>query len=69
LSVLVFGGERTIGSCVRPRRVTPPTMTRLVAGSSPMVWSSGPDPADRRAVRVGQRPTAGAACWPAGIAA
>ena len=32
LSVLVFGGPRTIGSLAAVEGVTPPTMTRLVAG-------------------------------------
>jgi len=30
LSVLVFGGERTIGELAAAEQVTPPTMTRLV---------------------------------------
>src|SRR4029077_14684122 len=32
LSVLVFGGPRTIGALASAEGVTPPTMTRLVAG-------------------------------------
>lgn len=53
LSVLVFGGPRTIGSLARAERVTPPTMTRLVAGmvASGLVERLG-DPDDRRVVRV-----------------
>ena len=31
LSVLVFGGPRTIGSLAAVEGVTPPTMTRLIA--------------------------------------
>jgi DNA-binding MarR family transcriptional regulator len=57
LSVLVFGGERTIGSLASAERVTPPTMTRLVAGlvADGLVERTG-DPADRRAVRVRATP-------------
>jgi DNA-binding MarR family transcriptional regulator len=46
-------GERTIGSLATAERVTPPTMTRLVAGlvADGLVERTG-DPADRRAVRV-----------------
>src|SRR5262245_59985510 len=53
LSVLVFGGERTIGSLATAEGVTPPTMTRLVAGlvADGLVERAG-DPADRRAVRI-----------------
>jgi DNA-binding MarR family transcriptional regulator len=32
LSMLVFGGARTIGALAQAEGVTPPTMTRLVAG-------------------------------------
>ena len=53
LSVLVFGGPRTIGSLAGVEGVTPPTMTRLVAA---MVRSGLverlEEPADRRVVRV-----------------
>jgi DNA-binding MarR family transcriptional regulator len=53
LSVLVFGGPRTIGSLATVEGVTPPTMTRLVAG---MVVDGLverlPDETDRRVVRV-----------------
>ena len=57
LSVLVFGGERTIGSLASAEGVTPPTMTRLVAGlvADGLVERDG-DPADRRAVRVRATP-------------
>src|SRR5262245_39125566 len=53
LSVLVFGGERTIGSLASAEGVPPPTMTRLGAGlvADGLVARAG-DPADRRAVRV-----------------
>jgi DNA-binding MarR family transcriptional regulator len=53
LSVLVFGGPRTIGELAGIEGVTPPTMTRLVAA----MVADGlvvrlEDPADRRIVRV-----------------
>jgi len=53
LSVLVFGGERTIGALASAERVTPPTMTRLVAGlvADGLVERSD-HPTDRRAVRL-----------------
>jgi DNA-binding MarR family transcriptional regulator len=53
LSVLVFGGERTIGALASAEGVTPPTMTRLVAGlvADGLVERTG-HPTDRRAVRV-----------------
>jgi DNA-binding MarR family transcriptional regulator len=53
LSVLVFGGPRTIGSLAAIEGVTPPTMTRLVAamvGDGLVVRT--PDETDRRVVRV-----------------
>ena len=57
LSVLVFGGERTIGSLATVEGVTPPTMTRLVAAmvAEGLVERTA-DPADRRAVLVRASP-------------
>jgi DNA-binding MarR family transcriptional regulator len=53
LSVLVFGGPRTIGSLAAIEGVTPPTMTRLVAAMvADGLVERLPDPADRRAVQV-----------------
>ena len=53
LSVLVFGGPRTIGSLAAIEGVTPPTMTRLVAAmAAGGLVDRQPDPADRRIVRV-----------------
>lgn len=53
LSVLVFGGPRTIGSLASIEGVTPPTMTRLVAAmAADGLVERLPDPADRRVVRV-----------------
>ena len=53
LSVLVFGGPRTIGSLAAVEGVTPPTMTRLVAAMvADGLVERLPDPADRRVVRV-----------------
>ena len=53
LSVLVFGGPRTIGSLAAAEGVTPPTMTRLVAGmAADGLVERLPDDTDRRVVRV-----------------
>lgn len=53
LSVLVFGGPRTIGALATIEGVTPPTMTRLVAGMvSDELLERLPDETDRRVVRV-----------------
>ena len=53
LSVLVFGGPRTIGSLASVEGVTPPTMTRLVAGMvDDGLVERSPDETDRRVVRV-----------------
>jgi DNA-binding MarR family transcriptional regulator len=53
LSVLVFGGPRTIGSLAAAEGVTPPTMTRLVAGMvADGLVIRATDPTDRRLVRV-----------------
>jgi DNA-binding MarR family transcriptional regulator len=53
LSVLVFGGERTIGQLASAEGVTPPSMTRLVAAmEAEGLVSRGPDTTDRRVVRV-----------------
>lgn len=53
LSVLVFGGPRTIGTLAGIEGVTPPTMTRLVAAmAADGLVERLEDPADRRVVRV-----------------
>lgn len=53
LSVLVFGGPRTIGALADVEGVTPPTMTRLVAAMvADGLVERLEDPADRRVVRV-----------------
>lgn len=53
LSVLVFGGPRTIGSLAALEGVTPPTMTRLVAAmAADGLVERLPDPGDRRVVQV-----------------
>ena len=53
LSVLVFGGSRTIGELAGIEGVTPPTMTRLVAAMvADGLIDRREDPADRRVVRV-----------------
>lgn len=53
LSVLVFGGARTVGELAAAEQVTVPTMSRLVSGlSSEGLVTRGSDPADGRRVRV-----------------
>jgi DNA-binding MarR family transcriptional regulator len=53
LSVLVFGGPRSIGRLARDERVTAPTMTRLVAGlERDGLVARVADPDDRRSARL-----------------
>ena len=57
LSVLVFGGPRSIGALARAEQVRLPTMSRLVAAlERDGLAARTPDPADGRASRV--HPTA-----------
>lgn len=53
LSVLVFGGERSVGALAAAEQVTPPTMTRLVSALEADGWvERRPSPADGRVVLV-----------------
>jgi DNA-binding MarR family transcriptional regulator len=53
LSVLVFGGPRTLGALAKVEHVRPPTMTRIVAGlEAAGLAMREPVPGDRRAARV-----------------
>ena len=53
LSVLVFGGSRPIGRLARDEGVSPPTMTRLVAGlEADGLVTRTTDPDDRRTQRI-----------------
>ena len=53
LSVLVFGGPRTLGALASIEHVRPPTMTRIVAGlEAAGLATREPVPGDRRAARV-----------------
>ncbi len=53
LSVLVFGGPRSLGELAAAEQVRPPTMSRIVdALASAALVSRDPDPTDRRGVRV-----------------
>jgi DNA-binding MarR family transcriptional regulator len=62
LSVLVFGGPRTIGALAAAEGVTPPTMTRLAAGLvADGLVERLDEPADRRVVRLQASPTGRAA--------
>jgi len=53
LSVLVFGGERTIGELAGAEQVAAPTMTRLLTGLEKDGYvRRTPDPTDGRVTRV-----------------
>jgi DNA-binding MarR family transcriptional regulator len=53
LSLVGFGGSRTIGEMAAAEQVTPPTMTRLVqALEADGLVVRSPDPGDARVVRV-----------------
>jgi len=57
LSVLVFGGARTLGELARAEQVRPPTMTRIVAGLQRAgLVRCERDAQDRRVVRVRATP-------------
>src|SRR5689334_9876596 len=59
LSVLVFGGPKTLGELAAAEQVSAPTMTRLVAGMErEQLLRREPDPHDRRIVRVTATPRA-----------
>jgi DNA-binding MarR family transcriptional regulator len=53
LSVLVFGGAKTLGELAAAERVKPPTMSRIVAGlkRSGLVKTAG-DSKDARRIRI-----------------
>lgn len=53
LSVLAFGGPRTLGELAAAEQVTPPSMTRIVRNlEADGLVERETDPADRRVVRV-----------------
>ena len=53
LSVLVFGGPRTLGELAEAEQVRPPSITRIVRNlEADGLVEREPDPADRRVVRV-----------------
>ena len=53
LSVLVFGGPRTLGALAATEQVRPPTMSVIVADLARAgLVAREPDPRDRRVVRV-----------------
>ncbi len=59
LSVLVFGGPRTLGELAAAEQVSAPTMTRLIAGlEREGLLRRLSDPHDRRIVRVTATPRA-----------
>jgi DNA-binding MarR family transcriptional regulator len=59
LSVLVFGGPRTLGELAAAEQVSAPTMTRLIAGlERDGLLRRLSDPHDRRIVRVTALPRA-----------
>ncbi|AUN31441.1 MarR family winged helix-turn-helix transcriptional regulator [Niveispirillum cyanobacteriorum] len=53
LSILVFGGPRSLGELAAAEQVRPPTMSRIVdALAAAALVSRDPDPTDRRGVRI-----------------
>lgn len=53
LSVLVFGGPRTLGELAQAEQVSPPTMSRMVSAmESAGLVRRRRDPGDARAVRI-----------------
>jgi DNA-binding MarR family transcriptional regulator len=59
LSVLVFGGPKTLGELATAEQVSAPTITRLVAGlERDRLLRRDSDPHDRRVVRVAATPRA-----------
>src|ERR687885_353396 len=53
LSVLVFGGARTLGELAAAEQVRPPTMTRIAQSLVEDGYATrAADPADRRVVRL-----------------
>jgi DNA-binding MarR family transcriptional regulator len=53
LSVLVFGGEKTLGELAAAEQVKPPTMSRIVAGlARSRLIEITADPADARRMRI-----------------
>src|SRR5271169_3623761 len=53
LSVLVFGGPKTLGQLAAAERVKPPTMSRIVAGlARSRLIAITADPRDARRMRI-----------------
>jgi len=53
LSVLVFGGAKTLGELAAAEQVKPPTMSRIVAGlARSRLIEATADPADARRMRI-----------------
>src|ERR1700752_4330353 len=56
LSVLVFGGPRSLGELAKAEQVRPPTMSRIVAGLERSKRGRRPPPEDARRVRLEATP-------------
>lgn len=52
LSVLVFGGPRSLGELAAAEQVRPLTISRIVDALAAALVSRDPDPTDRRGVRI-----------------
>jgi DNA-binding MarR family transcriptional regulator len=53
LSVLVFGGQKTLGELAAAEQVKPPTMSRIVSGlARSHLVTITPDPRDARRLRI-----------------
>ena len=56
LSVLVFGGDRSLGELANAEQVRPPTMTRIVAGLERAGLARRHKTADKRQIRLAATP-------------
>jgi DNA-binding MarR family transcriptional regulator len=64
LSVLVFGGDRTLGELAAAEHVRPATMTKIVQALEDGGYvRRAPDPSDRRVVRVAATRTGERVMW------
>ena len=64
LSVLVFGGPRTLGELAAAEQVRPPTMTKIVrALEADGLVRRKPDPSDRRVARLTATPKGRRVMW------
>ena len=64
MSVLVFGGPKTLGELAAAEQVKPPTMSRIVAGlARDRLVEVASDPEDARRMRIRATPKGEAMLW------